>query len=179
MASARRSGDDYPLDTVGTVSAAEIASAWRRELPGAPVDSIDIITPLWQAAKVLADDRRRTLRHLDVEPATLDLLSTLRRAGPPYTLTTRQITERTLVTAGAVSQRVARAERAALVSRTTSTVSRRAVAVSLSPAGHRLIEATVRELLEHEEALIASLTTDERVALTAALNRLNASLRPM
>ena len=45
------------------------------------------------------------------DAATLDLLSVLRRAGPPYQLTTRQLTEQTRVTAGAISQRVARAER--------------------------------------------------------------------
>jgi len=36
---------------------------------------------------------------------------------PPYELTTREITRRTLITAGAVSQRVARADRAGLVER--------------------------------------------------------------
>ena len=59
------------------------------------------------AAKLLSDDRRRTLGRLGIEDSTLDLLSTLRRSGPPYTLTTRELGERTLVTAGAISQRVA------------------------------------------------------------------------
>lgn len=167
----------YPLDAAATLPAAEIASAWQRELPGVPTGSIDVITPLWRAAKHLADDRRRTLQRLDIEPATLDLLSTLRRAGPPYTLTTRQITERAMVTAGAVSQRIARAERANLVTRARSDASRRAVAVSLTPAGHRLIEATVRRLLTHEESLIAELTSEERATLGAMLTKLDTSQR--
>jgi hypothetical protein len=52
-----------------------------------------------------------------VDPSTLDLLSVLRRSGPPYELGTRELTRRTLVTAGAISQRVARAEQAGLVAR--------------------------------------------------------------
>jgi DNA-binding MarR family transcriptional regulator len=101
--------------------------------------------------------------------------SSLRRSGPPYALTTRDITERTLVTAGAVSQRVARAERAGLVTRSSSAASRRAVSVELTAAGHDLIEATVRDLLTHEETLIDSLTADERVQLGTLLTKLSAS----
>lgn len=160
---------DYPLNTVAAVPAAEIAAAWRRELPAVPTSSIEVITPLWRVAKRLADDRRRTLARMAVEPATLDLLSTLRRAGPPYELTTRQLTERTMVTAGAVSQRLARAERAGWVTRSQSNASRRAVGVTLTPAGHELIETTVRELLTHEETLVASLTERERRTLSQLL----------
>lgn len=73
--------------------------------------------PVWQFAKLFGDDRRRVLARLGVDAATLDLLSVLRRGGPPYTLTTRELAGRSLVTAGAVSQRVARAERDGLVVR--------------------------------------------------------------
>ncbi|MGH3263387.1 MAG: MarR family winged helix-turn-helix transcriptional regulator [Trebonia sp.] len=150
--------------------------AWRRELPGVRTESIEVITPVWRIAKVLEDDRRRTLAALGIDPSTLDLLSVIRRAGPPYELTTREITRRTLVTAGAVSQRVARAEQAGLVERASSPASRRAVAVRLTEAGHALIEAAVRHLLNHEADLISVLALDERTALTAALAKLEQSL---
>jgi DNA-binding MarR family transcriptional regulator len=151
---------------------ADIAAAWQRELPGVPTESVEIITPLLRIAKVLADDRRRTVARLGIDPSTLDLLSVIRRAGPPYELTTREITRRTLITAGAVSQRVARAERAGLVDRAPSSASRRAVAVRLTPAGHARIEATVRQLLEHEAGLVAGLTAGQRAALASSLSEL-------
>ena len=94
--------NDYPLDSVSTWPAADIAAAWQRELPGVPTASIEVVTPLWRIAKLLADDRRHTLNRLGTDPSTLDLLSVLRRSGPPYELTTREITARTLVTAGAI-----------------------------------------------------------------------------
>jgi DNA-binding MarR family transcriptional regulator len=100
----------------------------------------------------------------------------IRRSGPPYELTTREITRRTLVTAGAVSQRVARAERAGLVTRAASPASRRAVSVRLTAGGHELIEATVRQLLGHEAELIGALTAAERAALTGFLARLEQEL---
>ena len=168
---------NYPLDDqVSSWPVADIVDAWTRELPDARTDSIAVITPLWRTAKALADDRRRTLSALGVDPSTLDLLSVIRRAGPPYELTTREITRRTLVTAGAISQRIARAEEAGLVERAPSTASRRAVAVRLTDAGHRLIELTVRQLLAHESQLVASLTAAERSVLAGCLAKINAAL---
>ena len=153
-------------------AAGEIAAAWDRELPGVATGSIGVVTPLWRAAKLLADERRRTLDRLGVDAATLDLLSTLRREGDPWTLTTRELAARTLVTAGAVSQRVARAERDGLVTRTASDASRRAVAVTLTARGHATVERVVRDLLAHEEALLAALAPGDRDALAVSLPRL-------
>jgi DNA-binding MarR family transcriptional regulator len=169
-------GDEYPLDPPTSYPAADIAAAWHRELPGLRTDSIEVITPLWRIAKILADDRRRTLAALGVDPSTLDLLSVIRRSGPPYELTTREITRRTLITAGAVSQRIARAEQAGLVLRAPSTASRRAVSVRLTDAGHALIEATVRRLLEHEADLLDALDLAERTALRGLLGKLEEAL---
>jgi DNA-binding MarR family transcriptional regulator len=167
---------EYPFDSTSALPAEVIAAAWRRELPGVPTSSIGVITPLWRVAKALADDRRRTLDRLGVDPGTLDLLSTLRRSGDPWTLTTRELAAQTLVTAGAISQRVARAERSGLVERAPSPVSRRAVAVTLTPAGHRLVEGVVGSLLEHEEGLVSALDPAERELLGGLLQRLAARM---
>ncbi|GAA3150802.1 hypothetical protein GCM10020255_111090 [Rhodococcus baikonurensis] len=99
-------GDYNPDDAVDAV-----ALAWLRERPGTPVEGIGIVTRLWMCAKLLGEDRRRVLASAGADTATLDLLSVLRRSGEPYQLTTRQITEQTGVTAGAISQRLARGER--------------------------------------------------------------------
>lgn len=168
---------EYPMGGTGPIPATDIAAAWDRELPGVPTSSIGVITPLWRVAKLLADERRRTLARLGVDSATLDLLSTLRRAGEPWRLTTRELAERCLVTAGAISQRVARAEREGLVTRAASAASRRAVAVTLTERGHEVVERTVRGLLAHEEALVADLAAGERRVLGDLLERLAASAR--
>jgi DNA-binding MarR family transcriptional regulator len=164
--------DGYPFDSASASPAAEIAAAWRRERPGIPVESIEIVTPIWRLAKLLADDRRRVLRGCGVDAATLDLLSVLRRAGPPYRLTTREITLRALVTAGAVSQRVARAEREGLVRRAAAGRGSRAVNVTLTRAGHALVERTVDEVLGREAELVRGLAAAERADLAALLDRL-------
>lgn len=166
---------EYPFDSTSAVPPEAIAAAWERELPGVPVSSIGVLTPLWRAAKTLADDRRRTLRRIGIDPATLDLLSTLRRSGEPWALTTRELAAQTLVTAGAISQRVARAERDGLVTRAPSAAGRRAVAVTLTTAGHELVERAVRDLLTHEEKLVSGLSAADRRALGMLLGRLTAA----
>lgn len=170
-------GDRYPLDGPGDYPVEEIAAAWLRERPGTPVDSIGIVTPLWRLAKLFADDRRRLLADLGVDPATLDLLSVLRRSGPPYELNTRELTRRSLVTAGAISQRIARAERSGLVERRTETDGSRAVVVTLTPAGHDLIERTVDQVLTRESSLLTSLDGGQRAALADQLQSLLADVR--
>ncbi|MBH5334939.1 MarR family transcriptional regulator [Streptomyces pactum] len=164
-------------DPVTTRSAAEIAAAWRRERPGTPTDSIEIVTPIWWLAKLFTDDRNRALREAGIDAATLDLLSVIRRSGPPYTLSTREIARRTLVTAGAISQRVARAERDGLVERAPAGTGRRTVLVALTDAGHALVERSVDTVLGREAALVSCLSDAERAALTELLGKLMADVR--
>jgi DNA-binding MarR family transcriptional regulator len=159
-----RSGRVPPEDGVD-----RIQRAWERERPGTPAGSIGVITRIWRIGKLLADERRRTLARLGIDAATLDLLSTLRRAGRPYRLTAGAIAELSLVSAGAISQRVARAEREGLVRRERSSADGRLSYVTLTPEGHALIERSVDELLRHEEALLSELTVGQREDLSSLL----------
>lgn len=158
-------------------SPAEIAAAWRRERPGTPTESIEIVTPVWWLAKLFADDRTRALRAAGIDSATLDLLSVIRRSGPPYTLSTRELARRTLVTAGAISQRVARAERDGLVERIPGPAGSRTVLVRLTADGHALIERSVDTVLGREATLVSGLSANERAALIELLDKLMADVR--
>jgi DNA-binding MarR family transcriptional regulator len=164
------------MDNRTTDGVDEIEQAWRRERPGTPVASIGVLTRIRRIGKLLEDDRRRTLARLGIDAATLDLLSTLRRAGSPYRLSPGQIASRTLVSAGAISQRVARAERGGLVERVRAGRDGRSVQVTLTPAGHALVERTVDDLLSHEEALLSPLTARERSQLAGLLRTLLAGV---
>lgn len=147
------------------------ALAWIRERPGTPVEGIGVVTRIWRLAKLFGDDRRRVLAAQGADAAVLDLLSVLRRSGPPYRLTTRQITEQTRVTAGAISQRLARAEQLGLIER-ASVKGTRLVEVTLTLAGHQLVEGLVDQVLGREADLISCLTPEQRSQLTQLLKLL-------
>jgi DNA-binding MarR family transcriptional regulator len=168
--------DRYPEARTANDQVDAIQEAWQRERPRTPVASIAVITRIWQVGKLLGDERRRTLARLGIDAATLDLLSALRRSGPPYRLAAGVIAERALVTAGAISQRVARAESAGLVRRERSGADGRLSYVTLTAEGHALIERSVDGLLSYEESLLAGLTADQRDTLAALLRTLQDSL---
>ncbi|MGG2465444.1 MarR family winged helix-turn-helix transcriptional regulator [Streptomyces sp. RGM 3693] len=174
MTSGAEAQDDYghPTARPSAYPVEEIAAAWRRERPGTPVSSIGIVTPIWRLAKLLGDDRRRVLNRAGMDPATLDLLSVLRRSGPPYTLSTRELSRRSMITAGAISQRVARAERDGLVTRRPGEGRPRTVLVELTPAGHDLVESTVDQVLGREAELIDALTPEQQEQLAGLLRTL-------
>jgi DNA-binding MarR family transcriptional regulator len=154
-----------------------IAASWSRERPQTSVASIGVVTRIWQLAKHFGEDRGRVLAEAGVDPPTLDLLSVLRRSGPPYTMSTRDLAAHSLVTAGAISQRVARAEREKLVTRRPAPGRSRAVLVELTPAGHELVERTVDRVLGREAQLLESLDPDRREQLADLLRELLADVQ--
>lgn len=168
--------DAYPFDSTSGYPAREIAAAWARERPGTPTSSIEVVTPLWRLAKLFGDDRRRVLAEAGVTPATLDLLSVLRRSGPPYTLDTRELAARTLVTAGAISQRVGKAEKEGLVTRSPGDRAR-SVLVTLTETGHALVERTVDQVLVREASLVDGLGDEQRRQLGGLLELLLTQVR--
>jgi DNA-binding MarR family transcriptional regulator len=79
------------------------------------------------------------------------------------------------VSAGAISQRIARAEQAGLVRR-ASTAASRTVTVTLTPEGHALVERLVDRVLGREAELISCLSADQQTALTGLLRAFLAQL---
>jgi DNA-binding MarR family transcriptional regulator len=154
----------------------DIASAWAREAPGVPVASIGILTRIWQAAKLLSDERRRTLAAIGMDAATMDLLSTLRRAGPPYRVSTRELAARSLVTPGAVTQRVDRAQASGLVRRLPAEGKSRVVMIELTGRGHQHVEQAVGSVLSYEQGLVDVLEPAQQAELGRLLAMLLAGL---
>ncbi|WP_232668053.1 MarR family winged helix-turn-helix transcriptional regulator [Pseudonocardia sp. TRM90224] len=150
------------------IEADEITSAWARERPGMPVDAMATVTRVWQLAKVFGDQRRRIIAAGGADQATLDLLSVLRRAGPPYELAPGDIARRAMVTAGAISQRLTRAEQAGLVERDRIPGARHGV-VRLLPAGHDLVDRLVGSIAELDATLLAALDPSQRDTLDQLL----------
>lgn len=126
-----------------------VASAWQRELPDVPTRSVALVWLVKAVAVALRQGRAEVLDGLGIDAATLDLLSTLRRSGAPYRLTTRQLAQHCLVSAGAISQRITRAERDGLVSRSPGQA--RSVQVSLTEAGHSLVERSAGDVLRADD----------------------------
>lgn len=116
---------------------------------------------------------RRTLSRLGIDIATLDLLSTLRRSGPPYRMSPSGLATACRVSRGAITQRVTRAAKAGLVSRAAGY---HAHAITLTREGHALVESAVTRLLEYEQRLLDGLDADQQQRLADLLRDLLAVL---
>ena len=149
----------------------EIQAAWRRERPDIDVGSIAILTRALLIGRHLQKARERALRELGTDTPTLDVLATLRRAGPPYRLRTSEIETASPVTAGAISQRLDRLEQRGLVRRRRDQTDRRVIHVSLTGEGRRLIDGIVAGLMQKEDALLTPLSERERASLERLLTR--------
>jgi DNA-binding MarR family transcriptional regulator len=148
-----------------------IQQAWQRERPDVDSHSIAIVTRIWRLARHLERARTEVLAALGTDAPTLDALATLRRAGAPYRLTAGEMQQRSLVTAGAISQRLDKLEQAGFLRRERDTRDRRIVHVALTDRGQRLVDRVFTALMEREQALLATLSREDRTTLTAILRR--------
>lgn len=104
-----------------------------------------------------------------------DVLATLRRSGEPYELTAGDLVRQSMVTTGAITNRIDRLEQRGYVERAT-TSDRRKVLVRLTPAGLALVDEVAVAHLAVERELLASLD-DRRIRdLTRSLRALLVAL---
>lgn len=98
-----------------------------------------------------------------------DVLATLRRAGAPYELAAGDLVHHTMVTTGAIINRVDRLEARGLVAR-ASADDRRKVIVRLTPDGLKLVDDIVGTHLEAECDIVSALTDRNRRELARLLS---------
>jgi DNA-binding MarR family transcriptional regulator len=155
----------------------EIAQQWARERPDMPVDSIGVVARILRIAKLITDERRRTLAALDIDSATFDLLATLRRSGTPYRMNPTELAGACLVSGGAITQRVARAEDAGFVRTRRTESGRRTLEVELTARGHLAIERDIGAMIGRERELISHMPTEDRERLADLLRQLLAGMQ--
>ena len=161
-----------PEDDGGDDEVDEIVAAWHRERPDLDTEPMQVLSRVTRLARHLDRARRAAFAAHALEPWEFDVLSALRRSGPPYQLSPGRLVTETLVTSGTMTNRVDRLTERGLVAREADPGDRRGVLVTLTPAGRRAVDAALDELLEQERALLSSLSPDDARTLAAALRTL-------
>jgi DNA-binding MarR family transcriptional regulator len=147
----------------------DIVDAWQRERPDLDTRPMQVLSRVTRLARHLDRARRTAFATHALEPWEFDVLSALRRSGPPYQLSPGRLVTETMVTSGTMTNRVDRLTERGLVSREADPADRRGVLVTLTPAGRRAVDGALDELLEQERALLASLPGESADALADAL----------
>ncbi len=136
-----------------------------------------VIGRLSRLHRLIDVELRRTFAAHDLDSASFDVLATLRRSGPPpHSLTPAELMRSSMVTSGAITQRLDRLEARGLVSRAPSASDGRVVDVTLTDEGLALIDRALPDHVATEERILSGLSRAQRDALADGLRDLLESL---
>ncbi|TDD61202.1 MarR family transcriptional regulator [Kribbella antibiotica] len=154
----------------------QILEQWAEQRPDLDASPMAIIGRLKRLAQLADNELRRNFARHDLDAASFDVLATLRRSNAEHSLTPAGLMRSSMVTSGAITQRLDRLEARGLVSRKPSETDGRGVQVTLTAAGRQLIDGVLPTHLDTEERLLAGLSKPERERLADTLRALLESL---
>jgi DNA-binding MarR family transcriptional regulator len=153
-----------------------VLEQWGAQRPDLDVSPMAVIGRLSRLSRLIDAELRRTFSAHGLDPASFDVLATLRRSGPPHHLTPAELMRASMITSGAVTQRLDRLEARGLVTRTPSETDGRGVHVALTDDGRALIDQALPDHVDTENRLLAALTKTQRDTLSDGLRNLLESL---
>ncbi|MEV0788200.1 MarR family transcriptional regulator [Kribbella sp. NPDC050459] len=153
-----------------------VLEQWRTRRPDLDPSPMGIIGRMGRLGALFDAELRRNFAKHDLDRASFDVLATLRRSNAEHSLTPAGLMHSSMVTSGAISQRLDRLESRGLVTRAPSETDRRGVLVTLTPEGLELIDRVLPTHIETESHLLAGLSQTEREQLADLLRALLESL---
>jgi DNA-binding MarR family transcriptional regulator len=147
----------------------DLVAGWRAERPDLDVEPLQVLSRVSRLARHLDRARRTAFAAHGLEAWEFDVLSALRRQGPPYQLSPGALLRATLVTSGTMTNRIDRLADAGLVGRHPDPLDRRGVLVRLTERGKAVADAALTDLLARERVLLNGLDRDQRTALAGLL----------
>lgn len=153
-----------------------VLDQWARERPDLDVSAMGVIGRLSRLSRLVGTELEKTFGAHGLDRGAFDMLATLRRSGPPFALTPAGLMRASMVTSGAITQRLDRLESKGWVTRTPSDSDGRSVVVALTDEGLALIDAALPDHVANEERILASLSADQRDQLAAILRQLLVAL---
>ncbi|HCL65911.1 MAG TPA: MarR family transcriptional regulator [Rhizobium sp.] len=145
---------------------------WRAELPDVDTRGMAILgRARWITLKVRPAIEAVFARH-DLDAGEFDVLSTLRRSGPPYRLRPTELFTQLMISSGGLTNRLIRLQRAGLIERPASDADGRSLPVQLTALGRETVEDAFREDMAVEARLLKGLSEAELKELARLLAKL-------
>ncbi|MDF1665910.1 MAG: MarR family transcriptional regulator [Planctomycetota bacterium] len=156
----------------------EILQPWRRERPDLDVRAMGVIGRLKRVHGVLNRETSKTFAAYGLNPASFDVLATLRRSGAPYSLVPGELLRTMMVTSGTMTHRIDQLVKARLVQRERHPEDGRSVVITLTASGLELIDRVMGDHVETQNRLLSRLTVDQGTELNGLLTKLLRSFDP-
>jgi len=153
-----------------------LLAEWRRERPDLDAWPIAVFARLWRLSEILVREADTWLAPLGLTFESFSVLVTLRRRGSPYQLNPTALYRESLLSSGAITNRIDRVEDAGLVRRLPDPNDRRGTIVRLTPKGVALADRAIARHFVNMGRLLETLELGERDKLTALLAKLLSSV---
>lgn len=153
-----------------------IVSEWAQANASMDVSPVEIIGRVSRLSRIIDRRLAENFAAHDIESWMFDVMATLRRIGAPHELSAGELVRQTMVTTGAMTNRIDRLEKRGFVKRVASQVDRRSVTVQLTGAGLRKVDEVAVTHYELEHQLIGELPAAKRKDLQDSLRALLISL---
>lgn len=143
---------------------------WRRERPDLDPELLGIVGRLLRLGAHLELRLDALAEGVGLNRGLIDVLSVLRRAGPPFRLSPTDLFSSLMVSSGCMTHRLDRLEREGLVERLRDPEDRRGLLVGLTPKGRALIDRLLPAIIGILD-LPGELGARERQQLSELLRR--------
>ncbi len=153
-----------------------IIAQWTKQRPDIDLSNMATMGRLSRTAKFFEASMLDVFRRHDLNTGEFDILATLRRADTEGNgLTAGELATNTMVTSGAITNRLDRLVAKGHVTRDTDPHSRRAIRVSLTEQGRAVVDEALADHLDNEAELLAPLHSAQREQLNSLLRILLAA----
>ena len=154
-----------PVDSV-----AQLLSEWARERPDIDTAPVGLVARVIRIAALVTRSAERWLAPLGLTWESFSLIVTLRRVGQPFRLRPLELLQDSLLSSGAMTNRIDRVEAMGLVVRLRDPNDRRGVIVQLTPEGRKLADKAFEVHVTELKTLLKGLPATDRKALAKLLS---------
>jgi DNA-binding MarR family transcriptional regulator len=154
-----------------------ILDQWREQRPD--LDDLlpmEVFGRVYRVAAAIGDRMERAYQTLGIGRGEFDVLATLRRAGEPYSLSPKRLSDTLMLTTGGMTGRLDKLERSGLITRTPDPADRRSLRAQLTPAGLELIDRAVAHGLQVQREALSALKPADARRLADLLRDLSAAV---
>ena len=150
----------------------ELQSDWSRQRPDLDSEAMGVVLRIQALDRILADQAAGSLQDFGLHWWQYDVLSALRRQGEPFQMSATDLADASMLTSGAMTNRIDRLEQQQLVRRITDPEDRRRVLVRLTPTGLRTVERATEARFQSATSAVAALEPRKRRQLSDLLRQL-------
>ncbi|WIY24322.1 MarR family winged helix-turn-helix transcriptional regulator [Parasedimentitalea psychrophila] len=149
-----------------------IVAQWNSARPDLDVGPMETIGRLYRLAAMLRSEMEKTWKAYGLNPASFDVLATLRRSGKPDGLSPGELLDLTMVTSGTMTNRVDQLVKGGLVARVPNPEDKRGFLIRLTEDGMTKIEAAVTDHVKTQHRLMDGFSHKQRGELNDLLRML-------